>query len=127
MDEATASVDPTTDDIIQNTIREKFFDCTVFTIAHRLPTIMDSDKILVIDGGRAVEFDHPYNLLLKKKGFFYNLVQETGNSMAADLFSVAEENYVNNVQSAQNLQSTQNVQNVQNTTSVQNMQNPSIR
>ncbi|XP_033333867.2 putative multidrug resistance-associated protein lethal(2)03659 [Megalopta genalis] len=88
LDEATANVDPQTDSLIQQTIRKKFMDCTVFTIAHRLNTIMDSDKILVIDRGRLVEFDHPH-VLLQKKGYFYDMVQKTGTAMANSLTEVA--------------------------------------
>lgn len=72
LDEATASVDVETDSILQQTIRAQFKDRTIITIAHRLNTIMDSDKIMVLDNGTLKEFDSPQNLL-KSKGFFWSL------------------------------------------------------
>ncbi|KAJ8954554.1 hypothetical protein NQ318_000788 [Aromia moschata] len=95
MDEATANIDPQTDALIQTTIRRKFADCTVLTIAHRLHTIMDSDKVLVMDAGQVCEFDHPYKLLLKPSGIFHGLVLETGKAMAENLTSIAKQNYEN--------------------------------
>jgi len=65
--------------LIQNTIRNKFKNCTVLTIAHRINTIMDSDRVLVMDFGKIVEFDHPKNLLKNADGFFYKMVEQTGN------------------------------------------------
>ncbi|CAG9769762.1 unnamed protein product [Ceutorhynchus assimilis] len=93
MDEATANVDPQTDALIQHTIRRKFADCTVLTIAHRLNTVMDSDKVLVMDAGTMKEFDHPYILLQEKTGVLYSMVQQTGKSMAENLYEVAKQNY----------------------------------
>lgn len=94
LDEATANVDPHTDGLIQKTIREKFEDCTVLTVAHRLNTIMDSDKVLVMDQGKMVEFDHPYILLQNKDGFLSKMIAETGKQNAVQLFTVAKENYL---------------------------------
>ncbi|EZA56728.1 Multidrug resistance-associated protein [Ooceraea biroi] len=91
LDEATANVDPTTDALIQSTIRKKFKSCTVLTIAHRLNTIMDSDKVLVMDHGRVLEFDHPHVLLRNEQGHFSSMVQETGKLMTEQLKQSARE------------------------------------
>lgn len=72
LDEATASVDVETDKIVQETIRKNFNDRTIITIAHRLNTIMDSDRIIVLDSGEIKEFDTPENLM-NSKGLFYSL------------------------------------------------------
>ncbi|XP_015184428.1 PREDICTED: probable multidrug resistance-associated protein lethal(2)03659 isoform X2 [Polistes dominula] len=93
LDEATANVDPRTDELIQKTIRQKFEKCTVLTIAHRLNTVMDNDRILVMDAGRAVEFDHPHILLQNSKGYLSSMVQETGQVMAEALTAIARDNY----------------------------------
>ena len=93
LDEATANVDPHTDSLIQKTIRTKFSDCTVLTVAHRLNTIVDSDRVLVMEAGIMVEFDHPHILLQKKDGHFYSMVQETGHVMAEQLSRTAHESY----------------------------------
>ncbi|EGI62548.1 Multidrug resistance-associated protein 4 [Acromyrmex echinatior] len=91
LDEATANVDPTTDALIQITIRKKFENCTVLTIAHRLNTIMDNDKVLIMDQGQLLEFDHPYILLQNEQGHFSNMVQETGKAMTEQLKQCAKE------------------------------------
>ncbi|XP_072935953.1 probable multidrug resistance-associated protein lethal(2)03659 isoform X1 [Epargyreus clarus] len=93
LDEATANVDPQTDALIQTTIRNKFADCTVLTIAHRLHTVMDSDKVLVMDAGQMVEFDHPHILLQKPDGILRGMVDQTGRSMAETLARVALQAY----------------------------------
>ncbi|KAK9680179.1 ABC transporter transmembrane region [Popillia japonica] len=91
LDEATANVDPQTDALIQKTIRKNFKNCTVLTIAHRLNTVMDSDKILVMDAGEAVEFDVPHQLLNNPDGYLTKMVKETGSVMEAKLKKYAEE------------------------------------
>ncbi|XP_034942593.1 probable multidrug resistance-associated protein lethal(2)03659 [Chelonus insularis] len=93
LDEATANVDPHTDGLIQRTIRKKFANCTVLTVAHRLNTIMDSDKVLVMEKGRMVEFDHPYILLKNDFGHFTSLVKETGRAMTEQLTRIAKQAY----------------------------------
>ncbi|KAJ2595376.1 hypothetical protein H4R99_005380 [Coemansia sp. RSA 1722] len=82
LDEATANVDSKTDKIIQKVIREKFANCTVLTIAHRLNTIMDSDRILVLDHGQVKEFDSPSNLLANKDSDFSGFVESMKLSQA---------------------------------------------
>ena len=67
-----------TDQLIQSTLREKFSDCTVLTIAHRINTIIDSDRVMVMDSGKLIEFAHPAVLLQNPDSIFYDLVRETG-------------------------------------------------
>ena len=78
LDEATAAVDPETDALIQNTIRQEFAHSTVLTIAHRLHTIMDSNRVLVLDNGKVAEFDSPNQLLRNKSTIFYSLAENAG-------------------------------------------------
>lgn len=78
LDEATAACDLDTDDLIQKTIRNVFADTTVLTIAHRLNTIMDSDRILVLDHGIIKEFDSPENLIAKQDSQFRDMAISAG-------------------------------------------------
>ncbi|XP_041696295.2 ATP-binding cassette sub-family C member 10-like [Coregonus clupeaformis] len=78
IDEATASVDQKTDKLLQQTIREKFEDKTVLTIAHRINTIMDSDRVLVMHSGKVVEFDTPADLCQRDDSIFCKLVGGRG-------------------------------------------------
>ncbi|XP_040888565.1 multidrug resistance-associated protein 4 [Toxotes jaculatrix] len=95
IDEATANVDPRTDELIQRTIREKFRECTVLTIAHRLNTIIDSDRILVLDAGKIHAYDEPHTLLQDPNGIFYKMVQQTGKQEAVALAEAARQAYEN--------------------------------
>ncbi|CAL8369430.1 unnamed protein product [Arctogadus glacialis] len=95
IDEATANVDPRTDSLIQETIREKFDDCTVLTIAHRLNTIIHCDRILVLEAGRIREFDEPHVLLQDRHGVLYQMVEQTGPAEAASLHHAASQVYMN--------------------------------
>ncbi|KAK6759548.1 hypothetical protein RB195_021245 [Necator americanus] len=94
IDEATANVDPRTDALIQRTIRESFSQSTVLTIAHRLNTIMDSSRVLVLKDGEVAEFGPAYELLQKRDGILKSLVEETGKENAELLHKMAEENYL---------------------------------
>ncbi|KAF9359851.1 hypothetical protein BGX26_011228 [Mortierella sp. AD094] len=80
LDEATAAIDLETDALVQAIIRRQFRDCTILTIAHRINTIMDSDRIMVLDQGRVAEFDSPAKLLADPTSTFYSLAKESGNA-----------------------------------------------
>ncbi|KPJ19664.1 putative multidrug resistance-associated protein lethal(2)03659 [Papilio machaon] len=109
LDEATANVDTETDEHIQATLRTTFAQATVLTIAHRLNTVMDYDRVIVMDKGRVVESGHPFELLTSEDqrsrgdenhlnrhnadnpGIFKSLVQQTGPETAAMLHKMASE------------------------------------
>lgn len=78
MDEATASIDYATDDKIQETLRE-VKESTIITIAHRLQTIIDYDKVLVLDKGQVVEYDSPWELISREKGIFRGMCEMSGH------------------------------------------------
>ncbi|CAL5361915.1 unnamed protein product [Camellia sinensis] len=88
LDEATAAVDVKTDSIIQRTIREEFRSRTMLIIAHRLNTIIDSDRILVLDAGQVMEYDAPEKLLLNEASGFSKMIQSTGAANAQYLHSL---------------------------------------
>ncbi|KAK4489625.1 hypothetical protein RD792_005437 [Penstemon davidsonii] len=76
LDEATASIDNATDMILQKTIRQEFADCTVITVAHRIPTVMDCTMVLAISDGKLVEYDEPMKLMKREDSLFGQLVKE---------------------------------------------------
>ena len=78
LDEATAAVDVQTDSDIQATIRQEFADCTILTIAHRLNTIMDYDRVMVLDAGKVKEFDSPSTLLHDNHSAFRAMAVDAG-------------------------------------------------
>jgi len=83
LDEATSAIDYKTDAVIQSSLRNELpRDTTLLTVAHRLQTIMDADKIMVLDAGRIVEFDTPKELLKNKHGMLRALVDESGDKHA---------------------------------------------
>ncbi|XP_051163981.1 ATP-binding cassette sub-family C member 4-like [Leptopilina boulardi] len=91
LDEATANIDSYTDSLIQKTIRTKFTNCTVLTVAHRLNTVIDSDRIVVMEKGHMVEFGCPHELLTDHpNGYFAKMVQKTGETTARNLIQLAE-------------------------------------
>ena len=77
LDEATSAVDPQTDQLIQQTIRQVFKTNTILTIAHRIDTILDYDRILIMDKGTVLEYDRPDALLSNEKSRFSEIVQES--------------------------------------------------
>nr|XP_012135493.1 PREDICTED: probable multidrug resistance-associated protein lethal(2)03659 isoform X1 [Megachile rotundata] len=104
LDEATANIDSHTDALIQKTIRTKFVNCTVITIAHRLHTIIDCDRIVVMDDGRIAEFGHAYELLRDKpEGVFSQMVNNTNAAMAQTLRTEAEKSYFKYAEHSSNM------------------------
>lgn len=102
LDEATANVDMETDNLIQQKLRSSFNESTVLIIAHRLNTVIDADRILVMSHGCQEEFDHPYKLLVKEigdesitneMGYFARMVKASGSSAAEKLFQIASSKY----------------------------------
>ncbi|KAI0062503.1 ATP-binding cassette transporter [Artomyces pyxidatus] len=89
MDEATASVDYATDELIGETIRHEFVDSTILTIAHRLRTVIDYNRVMLLDEGRLVEFDSPATLLSNSDSKFYSLCRATGKDEFAVLKKLA--------------------------------------
>ena len=89
LDEATASVDTGTDAVIQEMLRTRFKNTTLFTVAHRLQTIMDYDVVVVMDKGRCVEFGPPHSLLQNDDGIFTSFVEATGPESASELRRIA--------------------------------------
>eukprot|EP00455_Lapot_gusevi_P039155 TRINITY_DN4387_c0_g1_i1.p1 TRINITY_DN4387_c0_g1~~TRINITY_DN4387_c0_g1_i1.p1 ORF type:complete len:383 (+),score=53.14 TRINITY_DN4387_c0_g1_i1:26-1150(+) len=90
LDEATAGVDSETDQLIQMSIRQNFADCTVLTIAHRLHTIIDADRIILLSQGEIAEMDKPITLLQDESSLFSRLVSETGPNMRQQLLYLAQ-------------------------------------
>ncbi|KAG5344008.1 L259 protein, partial [Acromyrmex charruanus] len=91
LDEATANIDSHTDALIQDIIRSSFKECTIITIVHRLNTIIDSNRIIVMENGSIVEFGCPYELLHDKpNGYFSQMMEKTGNQMAQSLLEQAK-------------------------------------
>ncbi|OMO92329.1 hypothetical protein COLO4_17673 [Corchorus olitorius] len=88
LDEATAAVDVRTDAFIQKTIREEFKSCTMLIIAHRLNTIIDCDRILLLDAGQVLEHNTPEELLANEESTFSKMVQSTGPANAEYLRSL---------------------------------------
>ncbi|XP_020088705.1 ABC transporter C family member 8-like isoform X3 [Ananas comosus] len=76
LDEATASIDSATDAVLQRVIKQEFSSCTVITIAHRVPTVTDSDMVMVLSYGKLVEYEKPSKLMETKNSAFSKLVAE---------------------------------------------------
>ncbi|XP_047735562.1 ATP-binding cassette sub-family C member 4 [Hyalella azteca] len=93
IDEATANVDSMADELIQRTIREKFEQCTVLTVAHRLHTVMDSTRVMVLSDGEVKELDAPHSLLQDRASLFSRLVCQADDATAERLHNIAREAY----------------------------------
>ncbi|EGR34817.1 ABC transporter [Ichthyophthirius multifiliis] len=102
LDEATANVDMKTDEIIQNAIKKQFIGCVIFNIAHRINTIADYDKVLVMDQGKVTEFEEPFLLLansinddkISKNSIFAQMVKSTGEENSEIIFKIAKKKFI---------------------------------
>ncbi|XP_055282776.1 ATP-binding cassette sub-family C member 4-like [Moschus berezovskii] len=91
MDEATSNVDPRTDELIRKIIHGTFVQCTVLTITNRLSSVVDSDRIMVLDSGKLEEYDKPHVLLHNKNSLFYKMAQQLGEAEAVALTEKAKQ------------------------------------
>eukprot|EP00388_Colpodella_angusta_P018565 GDKJ01046256.1.p1 GENE.GDKJ01046256.1~~GDKJ01046256.1.p1 ORF type:complete len:670 (+),score=36.90 GDKJ01046256.1:169-2010(+) len=96
LDEATASVDFAADQLIQETIRTVFRQCTVITVAHRLSTIIDADKVVVLGEGKVIEDGTPIELLNNDSGVFTSMLKQLGDTEFANLKTLALNHSLNN-------------------------------
>ncbi|KAF9479067.1 P-loop containing nucleoside triphosphate hydrolase protein [Pholiota conissans] len=90
LDEATSSIDFATDAKIQATIRKEFSNSQLLTVAHRLRTVIDYDRLIVLDKGQIVEFDTPWNLINKTDGVFRNMCLKSGSFGELELAAKAK-------------------------------------
>ena len=81
LDEPTANVDSQTDKLLQEAVSRSFQGATILAVAHRLDTIIDYDKILVLGSGTVIEYDTPHELIMKG-GVFCSMINDTGDEMA---------------------------------------------
>ena len=93
LDEASSNIDPASDLILQKMVRSEFRTCTKLVVAHRINTIIDADRIIVLDSGRVVECDAPHLLLSNPESQFRHLVEATGEESSRELRKLAEETY----------------------------------
>lgn len=90
LDEPTANVDSNTDSLLQKTIKEKFSHATIISVAHRINTVIDYDRILVLGKGNLLEYGAPKDLLSNEDGYLFEMVKGTGDAMAAYLHDRAK-------------------------------------
>jgi ATP-binding cassette subfamily C (CFTR/MRP) protein 4 len=98
LDEATANCDPLTDQLIQKTVRKEFAGRTILIVAHRLQTVIDADRILLMDAGQVVEFDSPARLLARPDSSFSQLVRSSGPNAEYHLKKLALQSFIENDQ-----------------------------
>ena len=91
MDEATANIDILTTEKIIKAMANSFRDSTVITIVHRLHTIIEYDRVLVLDKGKVAEFDTPYNLLGQEDSIFRGMVAELGDDAVPAMREIARQ------------------------------------